>query len=318
MRTLMNRVVKPPAYVRWTLAIALLGAVLVAFDPRDSWAHLDATSWWIAVPAVGLLVSVHLLGALTWRLLVHILSGVRLGAAFAVRAYYIGQAFGGLTPANIAADAYRVRALTSGSMAGWTAGVAPVVVQRLGSYAAMAAAGLAASLVVPVAPLTRVVLVALTAFGLAIVAAAWLRRPGRAAGARPDPLANRAWLHASAVSCSLGLLFHVIAVAAMLALVRSVTASGEVTGITAALVLARVATLLPLTPSGLGFQEAALAVFLTGAGVSGDAAVAIAALARLAAFATIAVGFLLLGLERLPFPRRPARPAEGPQSAIAR
>jgi uncharacterized membrane protein YbhN (UPF0104 family) len=291
-----------------------MALLAVFFDPVEVARSMAGVEWLIAGPAIAGLVLVHLVGAATWRVLARQMTRIDIPRVQAARLYYTGQAFGTITPANVGADAYRAGAIYSRE-SGLTSAVGPILVQRAGSSAALALLGLAATLTVPVAPLTRVLLAAaVLVAGIAI----WLVS-ARTGIAREDviglPASGGARMRrASLTSLAGGLVFHAAAVLLSLALVWSVDGGAPVYSLVAALAIARVTMLLPLTPNGIGFQEAALALLLPSAGVSAEAAIAAAALGRVAMLLTMAVGFGLLLAPRLPRPVEGATPAAGTTS----
>lgn len=271
-----------PWYVRWGAGLALVGVTLGVLDPGGVAAHLEGVDWALAVPALVALVLVHGFAALTWQYLVASMTDWRLPVGAALRAYYAGQALGGVTPGNVGADVYRARLLARDGR-GMRAAVSPVLIQRLGGYGALAAMAAIASLVLPLDVAPRVVFGGLAlAAGLAI--AGWWAASQRRAGASGGFLA----------AALLGGAFHGAAITFTFALLRSVTDEGDAITLVAGITVARAAMLLPVTPNGLGLQEIAMASALPAAGVPAEAALATAALARLSNLLVMAVGAVLL------------------------
>jgi uncharacterized membrane protein YbhN (UPF0104 family) len=238
-------------------------------------------------------------------------------AGAALRAYYASQAIGGITPANLGGDAYRVVTARSDG-AEWGDAALSVLVQRATSFAALAVLGVVALSALPdvidvAAPLIGVA-VAL-ALVLAVPVAILVRRHGRFA----DPARRRSLTSATLVGLAGGLSFHAIAIAASYALVIAVDPSASGLGILAAVALARLSLAVPIAPSGIGVQEGALAALFILLGASPESAVAASLLGRLALITTTAIGLTLIA-------RRPDRAdaktllvpaAAGPEVRIA-
>ena len=70
--------------------------------------------------------------------------------------------------------------------------------------------------------------------------------------------------------------------------------SGEAGPILASIAVARLSILIPLSPSGLGFQEAALSVLFLQIGLTAELALAAALLNRLALLGTMALGAAII------------------------
>jgi uncharacterized membrane protein YbhN (UPF0104 family) len=302
--------------LRWAFGLVMIVALLVYLDADSIVEQLRDVDWALAAPAIAALVALQALPALTWRYLAGAISGMEMRVSFTLRSYYAAQGIGGFTPANVGADAYRAHALDAGSE-GWGRVLLPIVVQRLTSYISLALLGVVAALFVPVDPLVRVLLVLVPLGTLALVAVVWhLGRRGSVPFLRLSVLAEeqgrgRPFWTAVGVATGLGMAFHVVGVALTYVLLRSVTGEADAGPAIAALTVARVTTVLPLTPNGLGFAEAAYAVLLPTVGTSAEAAVAVAALTRLAMFVTMGLGFLILaagGTQRRPARAEPAVP----------
>ena len=80
-------------------------------------------------------------------------------------------------------------------------------------------------------------------------------------------------------------------------LVVALGGSGDAGPVLASIAIARLSILIPLSPSGLGFQEAALTVLFLQIGLTAELALATALLNRLALLGTMALGaaFILWG-----------------------
>ena len=287
---------------RWALGMAILVFLLLRFDFEAVALTLRHVDLRIAVPALAGLVAVHLLGATAWRELTILLAGVRLPWRTTVTQYYAAQAVGSITPANLGADAYRLAAARHPG-AGWTTLLLPIVVQRVTSYVALSLVSLVGLALLPSSFATR--LLVLSGVVLTLVTAAVLlavRRPHLFAGplrllprrlrpVAPDTaLPRRAWTAALASGIGLAFLFHATSIALVYALVVALGGSGSPWPVLAAIAVARLSILIPLSPSGLGFQEAALSVLFLQIGLPADMALATALLNRAALVATMALG----------------------------
>jgi uncharacterized membrane protein YbhN (UPF0104 family) len=248
--------------------------------------------------AVLVLTGVHGVAALNWRAIVTRLGGAPMTRRAAMRAYYASQAIGGITPANLGGDAYRVVAARSDG-GHWGEAALGVLVQRATSFASLAMLGAVALVVLPgvigvAAPLIAAA-VALVLV-LAVPVAVLVRRHDRFA----DPERRRSFVSATIVGLAGGAAFHAIAIAAGYALVIAVDPRASGPAILAAVTLARLSLAVPIAPSGLGVQEGALAALFILLGASPESAVAASLLGRLALLTTTAIGLTLIA-------RRPDR-----------
>jgi uncharacterized membrane protein YbhN (UPF0104 family) len=301
------------AWGRWVVGVVALTIVAASLDLGRTLQDLATANLGLAIVGVGGLVGVHLVGAATWRVLCLQLGGVRIGWRAAIGRYYAAQALGGITPANIGGDVYRIYALRE---AGFDGAVAPVIVQRATSYLGLGLLGLVALWVlsssVPVASgvvIAAVVVALLTAASAMILLLPWRRLDAirnallRLFGGPPmkHPIGERrasyASLGAVGIGLVLGVAFHAAAIVCTFILVLSVLPSAPVAPTLAALAIARLSVSVPISPSGLGIQEAALVVLFAGIGLSAEVALAAMLLGRVALLATTALGSasLLIG-----------------------
>jgi uncharacterized protein (TIRG00374 family) len=88
--------------------------------------------------------------------------------------------------------------------------------------------------------------------------------------------------------------FHGAAIGFTGLIVLAVLPDAPVLPILAALTIARLALAVPLTPSGLGVQEGALAILFTALALDSGAALAAMLLARLSLLLTTIIGVILL------------------------
>jgi uncharacterized membrane protein YbhN (UPF0104 family) len=290
--------------LRLGLGGLLLVAIVAFFGPTSITAKLSTVDWVLATPALAGLVMVHLLQIGSWRLLSRILCNIELPWFTATRAYYAGQIFGSLTPGNLGADVYRATMFSSS--AGWKPALVPIIAQRIFSYAGLILLALGA-LVILYAPLW----VGAASLGvLAACAILWtlsrdgsahaklrrlwsrlLQRAGRSADGRlPSP-------RACAGALALSVTFHFACILLTFVLLQSVQTGADAAHVIAVFSFARLASLLPFVPYGLGLQEGAFVLALPTVGVSPEAAIAVSLLGRLALLGTLLVGagFFCLG-----------------------
>jgi uncharacterized membrane protein YbhN (UPF0104 family) len=296
---------------RVALGVGLLAVVLLTADLPSVVRHVAAANLWLVIPAVAGLAAVHVVAALGWRSIVGALTGADLALARAVRAYYAAQALGGITPANLGGDLYRAAAMRAGGH-GWGAAVLPIVVQRATSYAALGALGVVALAVLAGAGMPAgLVLVGVAAIAIVGVVAivllvpppalAGLHRrlvglvggaPSRSATSereRPGALRGAAW-----IGLGNGAVFHALGIGLTWAILVAVDPSLASLPTLAAVAVARLSLAIPISPSGIGLQEGALAALVAATGGPVDAAVAGMLMARLGLLLTTGVGALCL------------------------
>jgi glycosyltransferase 2 family protein len=291
---------------RWTLGCAIVAFLLVRFDPRAVAGTLQHVELRIAVPAILGLVAIHLLGAVAWHDLSLRLADVHLAWWQTISHYYAAQAVGSVTPANLGADAYRLAAVREPAR-GWATLLLPIVVQRVTSYLALSLVALGAVALLPGSPTTLPIVLACIGFILASsVVVLFIRRPHLFGWPlrllpqrmRPDlrgpTHTARQWIAALTTGTSLALAFHLGSIAMVYALVLALGGHGAAGPILACIAIARLSILIPLSPSGLGFQEAALSVLFLQIGLSPEMALATALLNRLALVLTVALGTALM------------------------
>ena len=291
--------------VRWAIGAAVVAVLILTLDPAQlatSLAHADLR---LAVLGIAALTAVHLIAAETWRLLCRRLVDTALDRTDAIRRYYIAQALGGLTPANLGGDLYRVQAMRSSS-GSYAAAAVPVAVQRATSYGALSGlAVLAVALLAvggeisPALAVPALIVAALTvAFGAVLIAPwPWARRwratiMGRfLSEASADAGQGTDRLRSSIlIGLGLGAVFHAASIAATTLLLASVDSGAVTAASIAALTVARLAIAIPISPSGLGFQEGALSALFIGIGLSPATALAALLLARVSLLTTAIVG----------------------------
>lgn len=320
---------------RWLLGVGVVALLVVGLDAPAIATRIASANGPLVVTGVLGLTAVHVLGAAAWAILCRQLGGLRLGWASALRVYFAAQALGGVTPANIGGDAYRIAAVRRAGL-GWSAAVAPVLVQRATSYLALAIlvvpalAVLAATSHLPAAVLLAGLFACALAGGVAlllIVAPARLsalraRLPRLAAPSEPGLSggAPDGWrlppLRSVGVATGFGLAFHASSVLLTALLLVAVDPSAVGAPVLAAIVVARLSLAVPILPSGLGAYEAILTLLFAGLGLAPETALAGLLLGRLALVLTtlLGAGVLLFGRQGIP---STAEPQEAPRSAAA-
>jgi uncharacterized membrane protein YbhN (UPF0104 family) len=287
----------------WTLLRALVGVLILVLlistlDLNTIVTKAAAANLWLVLFSVTGLTLDHAVAGFAWREIARFIRAGHMSIKTAVASYYVAQAFGGLTPGNLGGDAYRVYALRRAGQS-WTSSALPVLIQRATSFLALAALGAAGVALLPSAsgigtPL--LVTGAALSLGLAVPIVLLLRR-------RSDPLAALRALEdvredkrgkglppALAVGFALGLVFHAVGILLAFALVMAVAPGTGSLAVLGAVAVARLTIAIPLSPSGIGFQEGALAVLFVGIGLQAETALAASLLGRLSLLSTTAVG----------------------------
>lgn len=290
------------AVLRWAVGIGILVALVVTLDAPATIALLKDANVALVLIGVAGLTALHLLGAAAWRSLVRQLAGRTLDWRPAVRHYYAAQAIGGLTPANVGSDVYRVMAVREADGLGGAA--QPIVVQRAMSYLAVLAVA-AAALMFAAQPGGGGLTLAVAILVLPIIG---LQFAGWIPALRDRPL----FPGAVRIGLGYGVAFHVIGVALTYLLVLAVEPSAGSAAALAAVAVSRVAILVPLTPSGLGVQETVLAVLFVSIGLPAELALAASLLARLSLLLTTILGAAAVATS--PRPSQLAVASEYPKS----
>jgi glycosyltransferase 2 family protein len=301
---------------RPVLGIALLLAVIVGVSPGAIGDRLGSADLRLVVVAVLGLAAIHAVPAIGWRAILGTTTGIWMPWRTALALYYAAQAIGGITPANLGGDLHRAATLR-GSGHGWSVSVAPLIVQRATSYLALSGLSLVALAIVAArAELAGTIVAIGGAFAGAVGLVAWLLlappRPLRGAHARmarivggiPEDGDGRVQRLGAATVIGLvqGVGFHAVSIALTWLLVLSIDPTMPAGSVLAALTVTRLSLAVPVTPSGLGIQEGALALLFTALGLAPDVALAAMLLARLSLVLTTGVGVVLL-LRPLPLGR---------------
>jgi uncharacterized membrane protein YbhN (UPF0104 family) len=114
---------------------------------------------------------------------------------------------------------------------------------------------------------------------------------------RARPVGRRLW-RASLIGFTAGLAFHLGSVLLTSLLVRAVDPGAISLQAVSAVAVARLSLAVPISPSGLGFQEGALSVLFVGIGLSPETALAALLLGRISLLATTLIGAAALALDR--------------------
>lgn len=279
--------------LRLSLVVVVLALVVRSVDIASAVRAAAGANAALVVASVVVLTGVHVLAALTWRYIGSVLGAPSIGIRSAITAYYASQALGGLTPANLGGDAYRVVALRS-SGSGWADAAGGVLVQRATSFAALGLIGVIALLALPDVTATAVPL--LVAAGVITFLAAI--PVGLVVRRLTGTIASAVLVRASAGGLVLGLLFHGLAIGASYVLVLAVDPTSSGTAVFAAVGLARLAIAVPVTPSGLGIQEGAMAALFIVLGLDPAVAIAASLLGRLALISTTVIGLGIIAIGR--------------------
>jgi glycosyltransferase 2 family protein len=287
--------------LRWALGLAVVVVLVTQLGAGNVLAQLGGVDLRFAVPAIIGLMVVHLLGAISWRVLQAAFGATTQSWPALLRHYYVAQAIGGITPANIGSDAYRFLALR-GDADGWQRVAFPIVVQRATSSAAVSLLGVGALLFLPpAAGIAGWIVSGALVIGVvssAVILLIQLRGGGKRLGLGGEArhASRGALIRGTTIAFGLGLAFHASSILLAYVLVTSITSAGHPAQIIAALAVARLSILIPFSPSGLGFQDGALAMLFVGIGLPADVALAAALLNRIALVMTTLLGFgLLLG-----------------------
>ncbi len=285
------------------IRVGVGAAVLVYLLSQDNLDRIidrvsEARPGWLAVAfaciVVGLLVS-----AMRWRVYLNALGlDLPLGPLF--RLYFVGTFFNAFLPTGIGGDAYK--AVRIGRPRGTYSGAfASVFLDRFAGVAALAVLGfIATASLIATGEGNAVVLLGLALSGAIVAGAAFvllggerlarrfLRDHGTSArilkGLTAIAAAGRA-RHTMGPGLAYGLLFQLLVLAYHLCIARALDIPAGVAAMSAIVVIASLATMIPLTVNGLGFREAAYRWGLTTFGYA-DAPHALA-------FAILVLGVLL-------------------------
>lgn len=290
---------------RWLFGLVLLLMVLGSMD----WQQLAYVCWrirWrLALPIIVALSATNFWAAWAWQLLLFHFTQRLLPLREAIRLYFIGQAFGSVTPMNVGNDLYRLRA--TGAQGGRIgAEVATIVMQRLTSAQALLILGALAACLAPLEVGIKYTLFFPVAVLLALsILILWLASMGKARLLRKIGLSHipgtRLW-KAAGLGIALAFALHLSGVVLAAFLVWAAGVPIPFVPAMAALMLARLAILLPFTINGLGVTEGALAFFFLQFGATAESGAILGLLLRLQGLLTAATGAVLLWKKGSPSP----------------
>jgi hypothetical protein len=298
--------------LRFALRIAIgLGvvALLVVRTPdRDALvtAIREARIAWEVAGGAALFIGL-VVSAARWSAYLDALE-IPMPFATTLRLYFVGTFFNAFLPSGIGGDAYK--GVRIGKVYGkYTPGFASVFLDRFAGFVALALIGLTGALAQLLAAerLSVAAVSALLSGGMTVAAAVVLfggeRLLGRgrlikhegiggklrgAARAIADAGKHR---EAAARGYLFGLLFQVLVLVYHLAVANALGITGvSIAAMTGVVVIASLATIIPLSPGGLGFREAAYVWALGQFGVPHETALAFALLVLAILLTTSAAG----------------------------
>jgi hypothetical protein len=225
-----------------------------------------------------------------------------------LRLYFVGTFFNAFLPSGVGGDAYK--ALRIGKAHGrYTPAVASVFLDRFAGFVALAVIGLAGALFELIAgeQLRVAAIASVISAGMLVAAAVLLLGGerllgrgrlipehgigGKLRGALRAIHAAGRHRESAARGYLFGLLFQSLVLTYHLALARALGVGGvSVAAMAGVVVVASLATLIPLSPGGLGFREAAYAWSLGAFGVVESTALAFALLVLAILLATSLAG----------------------------
>ena len=282
-----------PTVILWFVAIGLV-AIVQPIDVGAVMTMIGGVNLLLAGPAIGGLVAIHLVGAVAWRRLLEEFGGIRTDWRSAVRLYYAAQAVGSITPGNLGADVYRVAAVDASSPR--HAAVA-ILVQRFTSTAVMVLLGACGMIPLGSRELVQrspadpgpsaIAAVAIAIFILA-TGALWFRAKLLDAWAQGRK-------HLTGLvrdGLGLGLVFHAASIGLGWVLVAAIDPAPASRSVEVLVILAvaRLSVVLPLSPAGLGVQQAAVGVLFAQVGLDPRVALAAILLNRVALLVVVVLG----------------------------
>ncbi|MEO8509993.1 MAG: lysylphosphatidylglycerol synthase transmembrane domain-containing protein [Chloroflexota bacterium] len=307
--------------LRLVAGVVLLAVVLAALDPAELWRALAGADLAVVLIAVVGLSAMHMVPAAGWRAMVHAVSGVAIPWPATLQLSYAAQAVGGVTPANLGGDVVRAAAVRAAGH-GWSMTVLPILAQRATSYVALSAlsvpalallasqtsiasgvvvTGVAAAILVAVA---ASLLVAAPAPVRRIIGKRWPRFSPEAGAAH---LPRRTLAMLAGIGLVSGLAFHAGSLALTWFLLAGVDPATATLPVLAALTVARLSLAVPLTPSGVGIQEAVVVALVASFSGPTEAVLAGLLLARLSLVLTTILGATMLATGRSGLGLSPSR-----------
>jgi uncharacterized membrane protein YbhN (UPF0104 family) len=298
--------------LRFVAGLALLVLVLAALDPAELWRALAGASIAVVLLAVAGLTAMHAVPAAGWRAMVRTVSGVAISWPATLQLSYAAQAVGGVTPANLGGDLVRAAAVRAAGH-GWSVTVLPIITQRATSYIALSVLSVPAlAVLASQTSIASAVVVtgAVAAFLVAIAASLLVAAPApvrRIIGTRwarfypaagTTPIRPRTGAAMAGIGLVTGLAFHAGSLLLTWLVLAGVDPATATLPVLAALTVGRLSLALPLTPSGVGIQEAVVVALVASFGGSTEAVLAGLLLARLSLVVTTLVGAAMLATGR--------------------
>lgn len=297
--------------IRIAIGLAVVG-VLIARTP-DRGELLDAfgqaAPGWVIAAGAALFVGI-LASAERWNAYLDALE-ISMPYPTVLRLYFVGTFFNAFLPSGIGGDAYK--GVRIGRVVGrYTPGFASVFLDRFAGFVALAAIGLVGALVELIAgevqrvAATAAVLSAGMAAAAAIVLFGGERLLGGGRLVKHEGIGGKLRQAVRAIQAAgrhreaaargylFGLVFQVLVLTYHVLLARALGFTGiSIAAMTGVVVVASLATLIPLSPGGLGFREAAYVWALGVFGIEHAQALAFALLVLAILLATSAVGGLV-------------------------
>jgi len=297
--------------LRIVIGVVVVG-ILVARTP-DRGELVDALraadTGWVVVAALALIIGI-VTSAARWSAYLDALEiPMRFWAT--LRLYFVGTFFNAFLPSGIGGDAYK--GVRIGKAYGrYTPGFASVFLDRFAGFVALALIGFAGSLVhlfsgevLSVAAIAAVLSAGMTAAALLVLI--WGEKllgrghlikeegvGGKLRGAIRAIQAAGRHRESAARGYLFGLLFQLLVLTYHLALMRALGLPGiSIAAMTGVVVVASLATIVPLSPGGLGFREAAYVWALGQFGIEHALALAFALLVLAILLVTSAIGGLV-------------------------
>ena len=301
--------------LRIATGLLLLVLVLAAIDLPALGSALARADLRAVVLGVAGLTAIHVVPAAAWRAMVRLVSDVAIPWSETLEVSYAAQAVGGVTPANLGGDLLRAAAVR-GAGHGLPEAIVPIVVQRATSYLALALLSVPALVVLAAqAKIASGVVAAGIVVAALVVLAAWLlvaaphrvrrlaqavaRRQLRVRDSRVEAVSHvprRTLTSVAAIGVASGIAFHAGSLLLTWLLLIGVDPSTATLPILATLAIARLSLAVPLTPSGVGIQEAVVVTIVASLGGPTEAVLAGLLLARLGLVSTTLIGTALVAV----------------------
>ncbi len=298
--------------IRALIGVAVIAVLVLRTPDRAALGRAigDADLTW-AVAAVLTLFVALFVSAMRWRAYLSALE-IELPVATVVRLYFVGTFFNAFLPSGIGGDAYKAVRIGR-PRGGLTDALSSVFLDRFAGFVALALLGLLGvvfelvqrDLDLRVAQVAFVLSTGMLVAAMALlVGGEKLLGRGRLIGDSGVGGKLRGALRAihaaarhpatAARGYALGLLFQLLVLGYHLCVAQALGVHEvSVAAMTGVVVIASLATIIPLSPGGLGFREAAYAWALGSFGVTEDRALAFALVVLIVLLATSLAGGLV-------------------------